>query len=144
IANTDGGQCSKTNVTYTATATDNCTNVTVACVPPSGSTFGKGTTLVTCIATDGSGNTNACTFSVKIGNTQSTGSTCPSAIVASADGGQCSKTNVTYTATATDNCTNVTVACVPPSGSTFGKGTTLVTCTATDGSGNTNACTFSV
>jgi hypothetical protein len=36
------------------------------------------------------------------------------------------------------------VVCVPPSGFLFPLGFTTVTCTATDDSGNTNACSFSV
>jgi hypothetical protein len=36
-----------------------------------------------------------------------------------------------------DNCPGQTSACVPPSGSQFPSGTTTVTCTATDTSGNT-------
>lgn len=37
-----------------------------------------------------------------------------------------------------------TVVCDPPSGSAFPVGTTVVTCTATDSSGNTSTCTFTV
>jgi hypothetical protein len=36
------------------------------------------------------------------------------------------------------------VVCVPPSGSPFPRGTTLVTCTATDASGNESTCEFPV
>jgi len=36
------------------------------------------------------------------------------------------------------------VVCVPPSGSFFPRGTTLVTCTATDAAGNQSACQFPV
>ena len=36
------------------------------------------------------------------------------------------------------------VVCVPPSGSFFPRGTTLVTCTATDASGNQSTCEFPV
>jgi len=43
---------------------------------------------------------------------------------------------------ATDPCP--TVVCIPPSGSFFPRGTTLVTCTATDASGNESVCTFPV
>jgi hypothetical protein len=37
-----------------------------------------------------------------------------------------------------------TVLCVPPSGSTFPFGTTIVTCTATDAAGNQGVCMFPV
>ena len=141
---TDGGQCSKSNVSYAATAADNCPGAAVVCVPPSGSTFAKGTTTVTCTATDVSGNTNACTFTILVRDTENPLAVCPANIVGVADLGLCSKSNVTYAATAADNCPGALVACVPPTGSTFAKGTTPVTCTATDASGNTHACTFTV
>jgi hypothetical protein len=55
-------------VTYTVTATDLCvgTNVSLVCSPLSGSTFALGTTMVTCWATDPSGNSNSCSFNVTI------------------------------------------------------------------------------
>jgi len=52
---------------------------------------------------------------------------------------------VTYAATATDAVDpNPVVSCTPPSGSTFPAGTTAVTCTASDASGNTATASFSV
>ena len=44
--------------------TDNCAVQSVVCNPPSGSTFPVGTTTVTCMATDTSGNTATCSFNV--------------------------------------------------------------------------------
>src|SRR5205823_2592730 len=135
VFNTDGGQCNKTNVTYTISATDNCPGASVVCEPVSGSTFAKGVSAVTCTATDASGNTNQCTFTVTINDTEAPVITCPADIVANTDGGQCSKSNVTYTAaTAADNCPGVTVDCSPLTGTTFAKGTNTVICIATDSS----------
>ena len=37
-----------------------------------------------------------------------------------------------------------TIVCTPPSGSFFPRGTTLVTCTATDAAGNQASCQFPV
>ncbi len=52
---------------------------------------------------------------------------------------------VTFTATATDNIDPTpTVVCVPASGSVFPIGDTLVTCTATDDSGNSSSASFNV
>jgi hypothetical protein len=45
---------------------------------------------------------------------------------------------------ASDNCPGVTFVCSAASGSTFPIGTTTVTCTATDTSGNTASCSFTV
>jgi hypothetical protein len=52
---------------------------------------------------------------------------------------------VTFEATAIDDCDpSPEVTCEPPSGSTFGLGETLVTCTAADSAGNSSQCTFTV
>ena len=51
---------------------------------------------------------------------------------------------VTFAVSATDNCCLASVACVPPSGSLFPVGQTAVTCTAVDGAGNRDSCTFAV
>ncbi len=70
---------------------------------------------------------------------------CPGDITVSTDPGQCSAA-VTFVVTATDDRDpNPTIACDPPSGSTFSKGTTTVTCTATDAGGNVSEpCSFTV
>jgi hypothetical protein len=50
---------------------------------------------------------------------------------------------VTFTVTATDDLDpSPSVVCTPPSGSAFPPGTTVVTCTATDASGNESTCQF--
>src|SRR5204862_320363 len=70
--------------------------------------------------------------------------TCPANISTNTASGTCTRT-VNYIApTASDNCPSATVSCTPVSGSTFNKGVSTVTCTATDASGNTNTCTFTV
>ena len=98
---------------------------------------------MTAVATDASGNTNSCTFTVTVHDAEAPTITCPANAVVAAPFGQ---TNVTvgYTATATDNCPGVSVVCNPPSGSSFPVGVTTVRCVATDSSGNTNSCTFTV
>src|SRR6185436_6231985 len=114
------------NVNFTATATDNCPGVSYACVPPSGTTFAKGTNSVTCTATDASGNTASCSFTVTVEDHELPTIICPANIVAQIVPGTC-QTNVTFAATAADNCPGVSYACVPPSGSAFAKGTNSVT-----------------
>lgn len=69
---------------------------------------------------------------------------CPTNIELTTDAGQCSRIGVTYLATATDDRPGTVVTCSPPSGSAFPIGVTAVTCTATDASGNTSHCTFTV
>jgi hypothetical protein len=52
---------------------------------------------------------------------------------------------VTFTVTATDNCDpSPKVVCTPASGSGFPVGATTVNCRATDFSGNTSTCSFTV
>jgi len=52
---------------------------------------------------------------------------------------------VTYAApTVAGDCPPFTVVCNPPSGSAFPVGTTTVTCTVTDGQGNSASCSFKV
>jgi subtilisin-like proprotein convertase family protein len=142
--NASPGQCSS-NVAFTVTATDNCAGTPmVVSAPLSGSSFPVGTTLVTCTATDASGNTNSCTFTVTVRDNQPPTIVCPSNITVSAGAGRCSS-NVTFTVAATDLCGPVSsLTSTPPSGSAFAVGTTLVTSVAMDASGNTNSCTFTV
>src|SRR5207249_2390052 len=139
------GTCSS-NVTFNATASDNCGTANVTCTPPSGSTFPKGTSTVTCHATDASGNNSAdCTFTVTVSDNQAPTVTCPANITTTTAAGSCESAPQSYTSTASDNCVGSTTTCTPPSGSTFPKGTTTVTCHATDVSGNNSAdCSFTV
>jgi uncharacterized repeat protein (TIGR01451 family) len=132
-------------VNYPApTASDNCPGVTTACTPPSGSVFPEGTTTVTCEATDESGNTSTpCSFNVTVAEPPTI--SCPANITKNNDPGLCSAVVTYANATATDNCPGVgTPSCTPPSGSIFPKGTTTVTCTVSDASGNSSSCSFSV
>ncbi|MEK6287136.1 MAG: FG-GAP-like repeat-containing protein [Acidobacteriota bacterium] len=141
--NTDAGLCSAV-VTYTATASDNCSGASVACNPQSGSAFQKGTTTVNCTATDTAGNTAACSFTVTVVDNQAPQIICPPNITVSTDAGVCSAV-VTYSAPiASDNCSLAAPVCSPPSGSTFPVGTTTVSCTATDSANLTSSCSFTI
>ena len=141
--NADSGQCSKSNVTFAAT--DNCAVTNQSCTPPSGSTFAVGTNTVNCTLQDSSGNTTVCSFTVAVRDTQAPVVTCPANMAFNRDSGQLSRANVTWTATANDNCGGaVGVICTPVSGSTFPVGATTVTCSASDAAGNTGTCTFQV
>ncbi len=140
-ANTAVGQCSAAVTFTTPTAMDNCSGATVACLPASGSTFQKGTTTVTCTATDASNLTASCSFTVNVVDNQAPTIACPANQSAIGTG----PTVVNYPApTPSDNCSGVSAACVPASGSTFQVGTTTVTCTATDAANLTATCSFTV
>ena len=138
----DPGECGAI-VTFQPTVTDNCPGVTFSCSPASGSFFSVGTTPVTCTATDASGNTATCSFTVTVNDTEPPKIQCPNNITKANDPGECGAI-VTFQPTVTDNCPGVTFSCSPASGSFFSVGTTPVTCTATDASGNTATCSFTV
>jgi hypothetical protein len=140
---TDPGQCNAV-VTFVATAVDICdANPSLVCAPPSGSTFPKGATTVNCTATDGTGNSAGCSFSVTVVDQEPPNITCTTNQIV--EFVNITGAPVNYPPPAvTDNCPGVAYACVPPAGSVFPIGTTTVHCTATDTSGNTAACTFKV
>ena len=124
-----------------------------------GVVFNLGLTTVTWTATDGSGNTSNCSYTVTVTDNQlplisSCGVVGNQTV--NANIGICTYThpNNTWNATATDNCT-VSTLTYNLTGVTTGSGTTLsgvvfnlgattVTWTATDGSGNTSNCSFVV
>jgi HYR domain len=136
-----------TNVSYAIpSATDAVTGtIPGTCTPASGTHFDVGSTLVTCTATDSSGNRGTATFNVNltlIDNVPPTFTTVPSDITQEATGP--GGAAVSYTIAATDNAGPPTVTCDHPSGSTFPLGTTTVTCTATDSAGNSTTAHFNV
>ena len=104
--------------------------------------FPAGSNTVTAIALNGGGDAS-CTFNVMVKDTQAPVITCPANISVFNDPGVCGAV-INFNVTATDNCSNVTIASVPASGSLFPVGTTTVTSTATDASGNKDSCTFTV
>jgi Concanavalin A-like lectin/glucanases superfamily/HYR domain len=127
----DMGQCGAV-VSFAATAPKACGAVT--CSPASASFFPVGTTTVACASVGG----GSCSFTVQVTDTQAPTITCPASVIAVGS-------IVTYPApTVSDNCPGATATCSPASGSTFPAGTTTVTCTATDASGNTAGCSFAV
>jgi hypothetical protein len=145
LKTTDANQCSAV-VTFSASANDNCTGATTSCNPPAGSSFPKGTTTVTCTASDASGNAaTPCSFSITINDAQLPNISCPAGITKATDANQCSAV-VTYAApVVSDNCPGVgTPICTPPSGTAFAKGMTTVNCTVKDASLNQSACAFTV
>ncbi|MDP9368506.1 MAG: HYR domain-containing protein, partial [Chloroflexota bacterium] len=133
-------------VTYTATATDLVDgSVAVSCLPASGSTFPLGGPYtVACSATDATGNTGSGSFIVTVVDTTAPVVAQPANITV--DPTSVNGAVVTYTApNATDAVSGtLTASCLPASGSTFAIGTTTVTCSATDGAGNTGTTSFTV
>jgi hypothetical protein len=131
-------------VAYTVTASDDADPTpTVTCKPPSGSTFPLGSTTVSCTATDASGNSATGLFTITVVDTTPPTLTLPANKVVDATGP--GGAAVSYTATATDTVdSSPAVTCTPPAGSVFAVGTTTVSCTATDGSGNSSHGSFTI
>jgi gliding motility-associated-like protein len=131
-------------VTWTSpTATDDCELVTFTTDREPGSMFAVGTTTVTYTATDDRGNKSTCAFDVTVTDeTLPVFSSCPDDITIPLNL-LCVAVATWTPPTATDNCA-VTVEGSHTPGSTFPVGTTTVTYTATDASGNKATCSFDV
>jgi hypothetical protein len=131
---------------FTVTATDgeDGSSLVPVCSPASGSTFPLGTTTVNCVVTDSGGLMDHGSFNVTVADT-----TAP--VMA----------NIADFAVTTNDPTGTTVdyghvsvveavdpspsiVCLPASGSKFPIGTTTVTCTARDASGNQSTMSFRI
>ncbi|MCC9018419.1 HYR domain-containing protein [Flavobacterium lipolyticum] len=142
----DTNSCAATGVVLgTPVTSDNCSGtVTVTVTNDAPSSFPIGTTTVTWTATDAAGNTQTCTQTVTVSDTQKPTITCPSNVTAVADVNSCTATGVVLgTPTTSDNCSG-TVTVTNDAPSSFPIGTTTVTWTATDAAGNTQTCTQTV
>lgn len=114
------------------------------CLPVSGSTFPLGVNTVTCSSTDSNSNTGSASFTIEVIDTiPPVVTVVPGDITVTAT--MPSGAMVTWTASASDIVDgSITPSCTPASGSTFGHGTTPVTCSATDNADNTDSASFSV
>jgi hypothetical protein len=148
--NTASGTCSATVNPGTATATDNCdTTPTIVGTrsdnQPLNATYPKGTTTIHWTATDDAGNSSSCDQTIKVEDHEPPTISCPANIVLEPT---CpSGAIATYTApVGQDNCpgAQTTRTAGGASGSVFPIGTTTVTHTVTDASGNTASCSFTV
>ncbi|PSK90054.1 beta strand repeat-containing protein [Taibaiella chishuiensis] len=148
------GQCGNTVSWKAPVATDNCTDLGPVVLTSNhnpGDAFPKGTTTVTYTATDASNNVSTCSFTVTVNDTEAPVlSNCPSDVAVNTGVGatSCSAAATWTEPGATDNCVSSahliwTKSHTP--GSVFPVGTTQVTYTATDSSGNVSTvCSFNV
>jgi hypothetical protein len=148
--NTAPGMCSATVNPGTATATDNCdTSPTIVGTrsdnQPLNASYPKGTTTIHWTATDDAGNTSSCDQTVTVEDHEPPTISCPANITLEPT---CPSGAVaTYTApVGQDNCpgAQTTLTAGSASGSVFPIGTTTVTYTVTDASGNSASCSFTV
>jgi hypothetical protein len=141
-ANTASGTCSATVNPGTASATDNCdTTPTIVGTrsdnQPLNATYPKGTTTIHWTATDDAGNSSSCDQTITVEDHEAPTISCPSNIVLEPT---CpSGAIATYTApVGQDNCPGATTTRTAggASGTVFPIGTTTVTYSVTDASGN--------
>lgn len=119
------------------------TNVAMNCSANSGDTFTLGTTTVTCIGTDDSGNSANGSFTITVQDTTAPAISAHGNVSATATGNSTATVNYDLP-TASDLVDGtVSVNCTPPPG-TFNVGSTTVTCSAQDSHGNQASRTFSV
>ena len=142
VAATTNNGCTATGVDLgTPITSDNCTVASVTNNAPAA--FTLGTTTVTWTVTDGSGNTATCIQTVTVTDNINPTITCPANVAATTNSG-CTATGVDLgTPITADNCTVASVTNNHPS-TTYPLGTTIVTWTVKDGSGNTATCTQTV
>jgi hypothetical protein len=131
----DPGQCGATVTFALPIATDNQPGVTVACAPASGSFFPVGLDVVTCTATDTSGNTAECSFTITVNDTEAPLVTALADVMVECNTLGGATGVVLGTASAIDNC-DASPAITNNAPEFFPAGTTTVTWTATDSSLN--------
>jgi hypothetical protein len=138
------GECSAT-----ATApvtTDNCAGTVTGTTSDPLTYTTQGTHVIHWTFTDANGNTSTADQNVIVHDVTPPVAICPGNISVAAsttNGSGQSGALVSYTATATDNCSATVSYSIAP-GSFFPVGTTTVTVTATDVAGNKHTCTFDV
>ncbi len=142
------GQCGGTATWTTPTVSDNCPGAVLSQTAggASGSVFPLGTTTVSYLVTDASGNTATCQFIVTVTDTQVPSIVCPNNLVLNTANAACTAIANWNTPAVNDNCPGVSATQVsgPASGSAFPLGVTTIGYLATDAAGNTASCQFTV
>jgi hypothetical protein len=124
-------------------ADDNCSrDLSITQTPPPDTQIGPGTYVINVCAQDQSGNKACCQTPFKVIDPSPLVITCPPNMTNSCTSPAGAR--VFFNVTARQTCGNVSVDCVPPSGSVFPIGTTIVTCSATTSGGQTASCSFTV
>ena len=141
--------CDFTIPDYTdlATATDNCTEVTLTQVPAPGTVVEAGTTTIVLTATDGASNTATCNFNLVVSDTTDPTIACPedqSIVLEIGDLFEVPDYWANGEASAIDNCTDPVTNFTqdPVAGTDLDFGTYVVLLTAEDEFGNMSSCSF--
>jgi len=139
----DPGMCTALVSWTEPSASDNCLNTTITTDHDSGSAFTVGTTTVTYTATDDSGNNAQHSFEVTVNDVDLPSiSGLPGTVIVNSNPGLCTALVSWGEPTVTDNCPGSTFASDHQPGDAFPVGTTLITYTATDASGNESTSSF--
>ena len=134
-------------VTFVAGATDNedAPDPTAVCTPASGAVFPLGTTTVACSVTDSGGVSASGSFDITVGDSTAPAlSGVPAAFWVTTNDPTGAVVSYSLPTAADAADPNPSVVCDPASGSSFDVGSTTVTCTATDSTGNHSSATFAV
>ena len=138
----DAGLCTSSASIGTPTTDDNCGVASVVVDNPG--PYSVGTTTVTWTVTDDNGNTATCSQDVVVTDDEDpTIIGCPTDIDITPASSDCNPEVTWNIPQADDNC-SATLSSTHNSGDSFPVGTTTVTYTATDASGNTFSCSFDV
>ena len=128
-----------------ATDPEDSPDPTPTCSPAAGTVLSLGTTSVACSVEDSAGASDSDSFVVTVVDSTAPGlSGVPASITVSTV--DPSGRSVSFTEPTASDVVDASpsVACAPSSGATFAVGSTTVTCTAADASGNTRSASFDV
>lgn len=143
VVGTDPNLCTNATASINLGSSDSDGESVTATQSPAGP-YSLGTTNVGLTVVDSNIDhaTAFCSSTITVRDTQNPNITCPApkSISCTSSTGAAA----TVTPTVFDNCPAVSSSCVPSSGSTFGFGTSSVTCTATDPAGNHSSCLTSI
>jgi HYR domain len=142
----EGNVTGGANVTYTVTASDaeDATAPVPSCSPASGLFVPLGSNTINCTVTDGGGLTTTGSFLIRVVDTTAPvlASIADIDVTTSDPSGAVVDFGSPTLVEAVDPAP--TASCTPAAGTKFPVGTTVVTCTARDASGNTSTTNFSV
>lgn len=141
----DGGQCGANVSWVQPEATDNCTVDSLTHSIPSGAFFSVGTTQVSYLAVDNSGNETIKSFSVTVEDNENPSFVeIPTLVTGTTTEGTCDGLGVWDEVTGADNCLVDSIILTHASGDVFPLGDTTVTATITDIHGNVHSSDFTV
>ncbi len=140
VVPTDSGICSAASASVNNGSSDPNGEAITLQQSPAGP-YVLGTSAVTLTVTDTDKLSSSCNANVTVVDKQPPAITCPAPVV------QCTSPNgttVAFSPTVSDNCSVGTPSCTPASGSTFPIGSTPISCSVTDGAGNSTSCSSTV